>query len=435
MKQQKIVLPVDGMFCPHCETRIHDALSGLSGVLEVQASYARNRVSVRYDPEKVTLAEIRACICNAGYGVRTEAGTVEIVSILVILLSAYVIVSSLGWTRYLNLFPRIETSLGLAALFVTGLLTSVHCVAMCGGINLTQTALAARGETSLLLSNISYHLGRLISYTAVGALAGGLGRVLSVGGKLKGTVACLAGLFMAIMALNMLGLFRNRIRLPQLQSPWICRKAAAMVKSRSSFLIGILNGFMPCGPLQSVQLYALSTGSILSGAASMFLFCVGTIPLLLAFGLCAGKLNRKYTKTMLTVSACLILLMGMQMISNGLTLSGYSSPRVLTEPVAFAVTNGDVQTVLTEIDYGSYPPISVIKNIPVKWTITVPEGKLNGCNGELLIPAYGIDVVLHEGDNQIDFLPSEAGTIPYSCWMGMIRSRIEVTEQRNGENL
>ena len=186
MKQQKIVLPVDGMFCPHCETRIHDALSGLSGVLEVQASYARNRVSVRYDPEKVTLAEIRACICNAGYGVRTEAGTVEIVSILVILLSAYVIVSSLGWTRYLNLFPRIETSLGLAALFVTGLLTSVHCVAMCGGINLTQTALAARGETSLLLSNISYHLGRLISYTAVGALAGGLGRVLSVGGKAQG---------------------------------------------------------------------------------------------------------------------------------------------------------------------------------------------------------------------------------------------------------
>ena len=62
------------------------------------------------------------------------------------------------------------------------------------------------------------------------------------------------------------------------------------------------------------------------------------------------------------------------------------------------------------------------------WTIIVPKGKLNGCNGEILIPAYQIDLVLQEGENHVIFLPEQPGTISYSCWMGMIRSTIEVID-------
>ena len=57
----------------------------------------------------------------------------------------------------------------------------------------------------------------------------------------------------------------------------------------------------------------------------------------------------------------------------------------------------------------------------------MPEGKLNGCNGELRIPAFDLDVVLHEGDNPVTFFPETAGTFPYSCWMGMIHATIEMT--------
>ena len=53
---------------------------------------------------------------------------------------------------------------------------------------------------------------------------------------------------------------------------------------------------------------------------------------------------------------------------------------------------------------------------------------LDSCNGEILIPAYQIDVVLQEGENSVSFFPEQPGTISYSCWMGMIRSMIEVTD-------
>ena len=54
--------------------------------------------------------------------------------------------------------------------------------------------------------------------------------------------------------------------------------------------------------------------------------------------------------------------------------------------------------------------------------------KLNGCNGEIIVPAYDLSVKLHEGENIVSFTPSETGTIPYSCWMGMIKSNIKIVE-------
>ena len=428
MRQRESAFPVKGMFCPNCEKRIREALDTLPGVLSAQASYTKNRVSVTYDADAVSLSHIQERIREAGYEPAETESILRPVAILILLVSLYLIVSGLGWTRFFNLFPRAESSLSLAALFLTGCLTSVHCIAMCGGINLAQTTMAAKRGGKILGANLTYHAGRLLSYTAVGALAGGLGRVVSFGGKFKGIVALAAGAVMILMALNMLGLFRQFARFAPRFPAALYRKAAHVFEKRSSFLIGLLNGLMPCGPLQAVQLYALSTGSVLLGGASMFLFCLGTTPLLLSFGLFAGKLNRKHTASMLTVSACLIFLIGLHMISDGLALSGVSLTSKVSSSAARAAVQDGIQTVRTEIDYGSYPPIVVKKEIPVEWTLYVPEGKLNSCNGEILIPAYDVDVVLREGANLIFFYPTETGTIPYSCWMGMIKSSIEVID-------
>ena len=93
-----------------------------------------------------------------------------------------------------------------------------------------------------------------------------------------------------------------------------------------------------------------------------------------------------------------------------------------------AVQQNNIQTLRTEIDFGSYPAVRVKSGIPVKWSIIVPEGKLNGCNGEIIIPALNIDLMLHEGENLLEFTANEIGVIPYSGWMGMIKSTIEVIE-------
>jgi plastocyanin domain-containing protein len=64
--------------------------------------------------------------------------------------------------------------------------------------------------------------------------------------------------------------------------------------------------------------------------------------------------------------------------------------------------------------------------VPVRWTINVQADELNGCNNPLTVPQYGIRKQLVPGDNLIEFTPAQAGTIGYTCWMGMISSYIRV---------
>ena len=92
-----------------------------------------------------------------------------------------------------------------------------------------------------------------------------------------------------------------------------------------------------------------------------------------------------------------------------------------------------VLEIKTELDGYGYPAITVEKGVPVKWTILAEEADLTFCNNEITIPALNITKSLVAGENVIEFTPTETGTIPYSCWMGMIRSSITVVEDLEKE--
>lgn len=109
---------------------------------------------------------------------------------------------------------------------------------------------------------------------------------------------------------------------------------------------------------------------------------------------------------------------------SGLPLTGISSDS--ENAVSSRIVNG-TQYVETELDFGSYTPISVANDIPVEWTINADDEKLNGCNNEIIIPEYNISVKLKSGENVIRFTPERTGTFSYTCWMGMIKSTIVVT--------
>ena len=421
---------VSGMYCTNCERRIEESLRSL-GVLTVAASYGDGTVQVSYDDKRVSRTAIERAIRSLDYEVAESSRfNSTTASLLVILLALYVIASHLGWLSFLNAFPLIETTMSYGAVFVVGLLTSVHCIAMCGGINLTQSTYAAQEAVNLSASNLLYNLGRVCSYTLIGGLVGALGSVFALSATLKGAISIVAGALMLLMALQMLGVFQPLRKLNLHLPRGFYRALSRRTRGRSTFFVGLLNGLMPCGPLQAMQVYALSTGSAFRGALSMFLFALGTVPLMFGFGFFAGKLNRRYLKYMLSVSAILIFILGLNMTQTGLTLAGQhtvSIPKVAAAPQK-AVVSGEVQKVTSTVDYGSYEAIEVKKGIPVQWNLYVPEGRLNGCNGEVLVPEFDIDLTLQEGDNLITFLPEEAGTIPFSCWMGMINSTITVLE-------
>jgi copper chaperone CopZ len=197
---------IRGMFCVHCEETIRKALLALPGVESADVFWEKEIAVVAGDPSLWNDGLIRKTIEDAGYEVIPFGESrMQIASLLVILLALWVIANHLGWTQVFNLFPRIETSLSIGALFMTGLLTSVHCLAMCGGINLTQSVMASSQKQKILRSNVLYHTGRVLSYTLIGAIAGGIGSVLSLRGIFKGFVAVTAGIARLIMAWNMLG--------------------------------------------------------------------------------------------------------------------------------------------------------------------------------------------------------------------------------------
>ena len=93
-----------------------------------------------------------------------------------------------------------------------------------------------------------------------------------------------------------------------------------------------------------------------------------------------------------------------------------------------ATAEDGVQIIESTLTGGRYPNITVTAGIPVRWIIQVPKGALNGCNYRMLLNAYGITHTFSEGENIIEFTPEKTGTVPYTCWMGMIRGNIFVTD-------
>jgi len=206
-------------------------------------------------------------------------------------------------------------------------------------------------------------------------------------------------------------------------------------KGKSPLIVGLLNGLMPCGPLQAMQIYALSTGSPFKGAVSMLLFSIGTVPLMFGLGALSSLMTKKFTHKMITVGAVFVTVLGLTMFSQGAALSGLSFEILLpqAESAAKESVNGNIivdntQIVSSKLSAGRYPHITVKKGVPVKWTIDAPKGTINGCNNRIYIPEYNIEYTFHQGENIIEFMPDRTGKFQYSCWMGMIRASITVVE-------
>lgn len=438
---------IRGMTCVSCQNKIEKTLRNTAGIKSVQVSYINSFADISFFENEITLQSITTLIQGLDYTVLPNKDSHQIqkkqvAGVLVIIPSLYYLMQQFG---ILNLFTPsqlADVSMGHGMLFIIGLMTSVHCVAMCGGVNLSQcvqnekTGNGKNDALSTLRPSLLYNLGRVISYTAVGFVVGGLGSLITFSNTMQGTIKLIAGIFMIIMGLNMLGIFpwlrRFQPRIPFLFSHSIENKKVG----KGPLLVGLLNGIMPCGPLQAMQIYALSTGNPFAGALSMFLFSLGTVPLMFGLGALSSYLGKRFTNKILTVGAVLVVVLGMSMFSQGWSLSGWGFPQIFsgslsskadTDKNNVKVENG-VQIVNSTLASGSYPSITVEKGMPVKWIINAPEGSINGCNNRIIIPEYNIEYQFKTGENIIEFTPSKAGSFPYSCWMGMIRSSIRVVE-------
>lgn len=192
----------------------------------------------------------------------------------------------------------------LAAAFLAGLLGGVHCIGMCGGIvgalGLGLPPEAQKKTTGVLPYLLGYNTGRLISYTAAGALFGGVGALaanLLAVNQAQMVLQFAAGLFMVALGLYLGGWWFGLNRLERAGGTiWrylepLGRKLLPVRTLPQALALGLVWGWLPCGLVYSVLVWAIASGSAFQGALLLLAFGAGTLPNLLAMGLFAARLG------------------------------------------------------------------------------------------------------------------------------------------------
>ncbi len=222
----------------------------------------------------------------------------------------------------------MDATASFLAAFLIGLSGGVHCFGMCGGIvgALTLGLPSAPGQPLLarLPYLLMYNLGRIISYVTAGMLAGGVGawaaHWLSVHQAQLG-LQVLAGLFMILLGLYLAGWWPVLTHLERAGGVlWrriepLGRRLLPVRTAMQALGIGLVWGWLPCGLVYSVLVWAIGAGGALQGGLLLLSFGLGSLPALLALGAFAATLARFVRQPLVRqVAGTLVILFGIYKI-------------------------------------------------------------------------------------------------------------------------
>ena len=328
--------------------------------------------------------------------------------------------------------PELSLDMSSGLLFVVGFLTGFHCVGMCGALVLGYATKSASTGKLRYSGHLLYGLGKTISYTAIGAGFGLVGSIIAFTPQVRGMVGMVAGVFLLLFGLSLLNVWpslRNfRIKTP----PTLLRFIGAQSRKYGHpFVIGLLNGLMViCGPLQAMYVMAAGTGSALEGGKLMLVFGLGTLPVMLGFGMLTSMASASLAPKIIRFSGAIVVILGAIMLNRGLVLSGAKYD--LTTGLAWVSMQLRDQTgvdmSIPRLGYQSIEmtfngegvtqkQIVLQKGVPVKWKIHNDEGQ--SCVTGVVAPKLGLDIPLKKGEQIIEFTPQQEGIIPWTCNMGM----------------
>lgn len=234
----------------------------------------------------------------------------------------------------------VGAELTLALAFATGLSGAGHCWTMCGG--LVGGLFLGCGRCAGVQGHAAYHLGRVLGYTVLGALAAGLGQALVLTGgvgQAQGVLYMLAGLAVAGAGLwvafrpspDRLGIGSEekpvgrpgspspgRRRFPLIPASLEASETAGPPTRFPAFLAaGLTNALMPCALVYSLAVKAMTAPSIAQGAAWLFVFGLGTVPAMAAAGALAHALGSQSLAWLRRASAVLVIALGAQAVQAG----------------------------------------------------------------------------------------------------------------------
>ena len=362
-----------------------------------------------------------------------------------------------------NTLPVPGETVSYGLLLIAGLLTGFHCVGMCGAMVVSYTANSAKSGESNYGSHLLYGAGKTLSYTLIGALFGVIGAIITFTPYMRGVAGLIAGVFLLLFGLSMLNVF-SRLNRFQIKTPKFIIKFVGQSARKHShpFIIGMLNGLMIiCGPLQAMYILAAGTGDPIEGAKMLFVFGIGTLPVMLGFGMMASTLSRQMAPKLLKASGIIVIALGIIMLNRGLMMTGtgydlnslmvrmnitpveanISEPEVATSnqhehqhTAATTQTEPEEEVQVIHMNVGeTFAPnqFRLKKGVPVKWVINGVQ--IHPCNNRIVIPSLGLEFDVKEGENIVEFTPVETGVVAWSCWMGMMPGAFVVYDEETTE--
>ena len=455
MKQQ--TFPIKGMHCQSCEVLITEELEALPDVQKADVSL-RTKTATITAKNMPPHAAVERAIKSAGYeigydekpAVSKDKRVYKDVAIgFVVVAVLLILFTKLGLGNVTNV-NMSGASVGLVALMIGLTAGFSTCMALIGGLVLGISSRHAEKHPTAspmqkFRPHLFFNLGRITSFIVLGGVIGALGAAFQLKGSLLGLLTIGVGLVMLMLGLQLTEVFprlKGGLSLPSRIGKLIGIKKheGREYSHKDSFLLGAATFFLPCGFTQAMQLFAVSTGSWVSGALIMGMFAVGTAPGLLSIGGLTSVVKGVFAQRFFRVVGVVVVAMALINFTNGLTLlnvknwfpqnsaatsmsqeASSSSPAVATgEPVVLRTTYTDAKDITPN-------KFTVKVGQPVTLEVDVKDDG-SGCMSTIMV--IGLDEqpqYLKAGKTlKLTFTPKKAGTYEIACAMGIPRGSIKV---------
>ncbi|MBN2767638.1 MAG: sulfite exporter TauE/SafE family protein [Campylobacterales bacterium] len=231
----------------------------------------------------------------------------------------------------------------ISAAFIIGV---GHCIGMCGGIVVAYSSTKideASSWSRQTFSHLAYNLGRVTTYTIIGMIFGFIGQNISFTMITRGILLFVVGVLMILTGLSLLGNFKflNSANWSISKNGWFQASFKKLLTNKSIgsfYLLGILNGMLPCGPVYAFAIAAAGTASPFWGAIVMAAFGLSTIPALLFLGSVTKLLQRgQWRDMMLKVGAILVILYGSWTLFKGYNFIAH--PEIMAKKIHMMENN------------------------------------------------------------------------------------------------
>ena len=339
MNNKTYTFHIDGMHCKACVFLTESELMDLPNVSKAKSNLTNHTIELTGDfgnqTEEAIATELTTLLEKHGYSVSVsgEKKTKNIVwsdfkvaiPIAVAFAILFVVLQKIG---LVNLVGTGKVNHGTA--FVIGIIASLStCMAVVGGLLLSMSATFAK-EGDKVKPQLLFHGGRIISFFILGGVIGAIGSAFTLNITSTFILGLIIAIVMLILGINLLDVFPWAKKLQPSMPKFVSKHVRGVSKlnhTLTPMLVGIATFFLPCGFTQSMQIYALTTGSFLKGGLTMLSFALGTLPVLSLISFSSFSIQKSSKAGIFFKSAGLIvILFALFNLINSLVVIGVIPP-------------------------------------------------------------------------------------------------------------